>query len=107
MVAGGSGDIVRKTVHLVNYNAKTNSITLYTNSDGLYEACDTICATTITVKNIQYAVFAGGWIDTSVKSKYINILKINSNTSAPTRVTYFSMPDAADARAITKVHVNC
>ena len=52
MVAGGSDDVVRKTVHLVNYNAKTNIIKLYTNLDGLYEACNSLYATTITVKNI-------------------------------------------------------
>ena len=74
MVAGGSDDVVRKTVHLVNYNAIMNTIKIYTNSDGLYEACDTIYATTVTVKNVQYAVFAGGWLSASAKSKYINIL---------------------------------
>lgn len=75
MVAGGSsGNTVRKTVHLINYNASANIIAIYTNSNGLYEACDTIYATTITVKNTQYAVFAGGWLPNSAKSKYINIL---------------------------------
>ena len=87
IIAGGSeGSIVRKDTISVFYNAKLNSITVYTNTNGLAEARDTISATTISVDGKDYAVFSNGWISGTTYSKFIDIVTITDYNTPPTKI---------------------
>lgn len=87
IIAGGSeGSTVRKDTISVFYNARLNTITVYTNTTGLAEARDSISATTISVNNTDYAVFVGGWISDTTDSAYVDVVKKTSANSSPSRV---------------------
>ena len=86
IVGGSEGNTVRKNVISVFYDARLNSITAYTNTNGLAEARDSIAATTISVNGKDYAVFVGGWISGTAYSKYIDVITKTDYNTPPTTV---------------------
>ena len=77
---------MKKSAISVFYDAKLNSITVYTNTDALVEARDSISTTTISVNDKDYAVCVGGWVSIATYSKYIDIITKTDYNTPPTIV---------------------
>lgn len=52
----------------------------------MVEARDSIAVTTISVNNKDYAVCVGGWVSSTVYSKYIDIITKTDYNTPPTIV---------------------